>query len=569
MQHSLSSNHSLERMSERRVEVTLWFFSKTTQLLNHEDKRKFPIKTFTPFILLFSFQITQPNRGKYCGMRFDIMRNRASNCQRLLCYTIFVCVLQVHVCFSMITESSRSPFSSETSLPASFESTTTSTTTSALPGSSRESSTTTSTTISPVNPPSIRKCDFQSFKKGCPDPQTTVCDKKSQECICKPGIAVRLEGRCMPFKNVDEPCYTSKECDQIGAKCINAFGEVDAFDSLVNRRESTSSRDSSSSDPRLTSSSGPTRILPPSPNYFFSLYGGFCQCPSGFYHNQEKNKCQRRLIGVRCRNETDCFAKQHVVCDQIEKRCLCNHGYSLDLMSDQCKAAVGLSGPSLDSRHLSPRATPICEYGLIWEPQVRRCVPNTYWDNNRTWSGLVWKVVVLCVVLVLLIMLASGIQRARQNENLLNWSRAFELYAARNAAGIDPEAVLPSPHTTFDGISRMLPRGAHRTNGLMFFMPPPHPPPPQYTPGSQTDITSIPTILPTLPLTREAPPSYEEAIRQPSITSTSSATTQSTFSVVTSSSPVISETMATTATTTSRSEINHPSSQPDIKVEEQ
>jgi hypothetical protein len=27
--------------------------------------------------------------------------------------------------------------------------------------------------------------------------------------------------------------------------------------------------------------------------------------------------------------------------------------------------------------------------------------------------------------------------------------------------------------------------------------------------------------------------------------------------------------MATTATTTSRSEINHPSSQPDIKVEEQ
>ena len=455
---------------------------------------------------------------------------------------VFLCALQLQVTFSMVVTEPSSRTLSETSSPSTTESTTT--------VLSRVISSST-TTISTVNPSFVRKCDFSSFKYGCPDPTTTVCDKKTQECICKNGIAFLIEGRCMAYKNVDESCYTSKECDQIGAKCINAFGEVDAFDSLINRqsKNSASSNGDSSPDTSLASG-GPARVLPLSPNFFFSHYGGFCQCPSGFYHNQEKNKCQRRLIGVRCRNETDCFGKQHVVCDQIERRCLCNPGYSLDLISDQCKAAVGLSGPSLDSRHLIPRATPICEYGLIWEPSVRKCVPLTYWDNNRTWSGLVWKVVVLCVVLVLLMMLASGIQRARQNENLLNWSRAFELYAARNAAGNDPDITLPPPHSTI-GVTRLFPRSSQRSNGLMFFMPPNHLPPPTYSPASHDSTTLT---------TREAPPSYEEAIRQPSITTT---TTPTTVTVVNSSSPVISE---STTTTTSRSQVS-PSSQPEIKVE--
>ena len=471
------------------------------------------------------------------------------------CHLILLCIIQLHVSTSLIINDSSTESATFSSLP-----------TTVSPETTTLSFLTTSTTSSP---PSIQqsslgmKCDFRTFKQGCPDPQTTVCDKKTKECICKNGIAVLIQGRCMSFKNVDEPCYSSKECDLIGAKCINAFGEVDAFDTLVSRPftrniDSNPTSTGGSSTENKEASSG---LLPSSVNTFFNLYGGFCQCPSGFYHSQEKNKCQRRLIGVRCRNETDCFSKQHVVCDQIERRCLCNHGFSLDLMSDQCKPAVGMSGPSPDSRYLSPRATPICEYGLIWDSSIRKCVPLTYWENNRTWSGLVWKVVVLCVVLVLLMMLASGIQKARQNENLLNWGRAFELYAARNAAGNDPDSVIPpvstlsSHSTTFDGISRMLPRSSHRTTGLMLVMPPP----PQYSASAMEGSNVTPRSL-----RREAPPSYEEAIRQ----SCSSTTTVMT---VTSTTPR-SDSNETTATSQSeRSQQIMPSiivsRQPDVKLD--
>jgi len=397
------------------------------------------------------------------------------------------------------------------------------------------STTTTTSTTTPVPSTSSNnedsftmKCDFNQFKNGCPDPATTICDKNKQECLCRPGIAVRIGPRCMSFKSVDEPCYSSKECDQIGAKCINAFGEVDAFDNLISRPFKDLGGDP-------LSSSNPSHA-----NLFFNLYAGFCQCPVGFYHNQDKKKCQRRLIGTSCRNSTDCNSKPHVFCDPIEGKCLCDHGYSLDMMSDQCKmsgSAVGsgVLSPSIstlnaiDTRHLNPRATPICEYGLIWDQSIRKCVPLIHWENNRTWSALVWKVAVLCVVLVLLMMLASGIQRARQNENLINWSRALELYAARNGE-VDPDALsgtdgIRSHHHHRSSTSSRPPH-----TGVMLVMPTP---PPQYSASSTREISL--TVLPS-----DDPPTYEEAIRQSSgdnLPSTATTTTTTIMMINSTSGP--------------------------------
>lgn len=386
-------------------------------------------------------------------------------------------------------------------------STTTSTTTTSTTSTTPVPSTTSSSSNN--EDPFTMKCDFNQFKNGCPDPATTICDKNKQECLCRPGIAVRIGPRCMSFKSVDEPCYSSKECDQIGAKCINAFGEVDAFDNLISRPLKDIGGDSLSS------------ASPSHANIFFNLYAGFCQCPVGFYHNQDKKKCQRRLIGTSCRNSTDCNSKPHVFCDPIEGKCLCDHGYSLDMMSDQCKmsgSAIGSGvlspsgGPAIstlnaiDTRHLNPRATPICEYGLIWDQSIRKCVPLIHWENNRTWSALVWKVAVLCVVLVLLMMLASGIQRARQNENLINWSRALELYAARSGV-VDPDALSGTDgrgHHHHRSSTSSSSRPPH--TGVMLVMPTP---PPQYSASSTREISL--TVLPS-----DDPPTYEEAIRQSS-----------------------------------------------------
>jgi hypothetical protein len=322
----------------------------------------------------------------------------------------------------------------------------------------------------------------------------------------------------MTIKSIDEPCYSSKECETTsGAKCINTFGEI----------ESLSSRTAANKGQDVDSSL--TGQLANTPNIFLNLHAGYCQCPNGFYHHQEKGKCIRRIIGSKCHNNTDCFAKQHSICDADQSRCICDTGFIVDSQSDQCKPISSLttSGSGSSGQSSSPRATPLCEYGLIWDQAARKCIPLMHWESNRTWSALVWKVAVLCVVLVLLMMLASGIQRARQSDNLLNWSRALELYAARSpgstsASAIDLEAAVMASAAAA-GSSRIASSildasGLISRDGVVLVLPSGMPPPPpSYTavavPSAVTDAAAVvSTILP-----HDEPPSYEEAIRTNSI----------------------------------------------------
>lgn len=391
---------------------------------------------------------------------------------------------------------------------------------SATPSSTHSSSTTSSPSSQPVQQqPAVTsstslniKCDYSRYYgTGCPDHQTTICDPKRMECVCRAGSIV-IEGRCMTIKSIDEPCYSSKECETTsGAKCINTFGEIE---SLSSRTGANKAQDVDSS---LTGQ------LANTPNIFFNLHAGYCQCPNGFYHHQEKGKCIKRLIGSKCQNSTECFAKQHSMCDTEQRRCICDVGFIVDSQSDQCKPVTSAGGNSGDTRSPSPRATPLCEYGLIWDQGVRKCVPLMHWESNRTWSALVWKVAVLCVVLVLLMMLASGIQRARQNDNLLNWSRALELYAARSpgtASGstIDLEAAVRATagSSRHGGSSSLLDAsGLISRDGVVLVLPSGMPPPPpSYTAvASATDTAAVVTTIHPI----DEPPSYEEAIRTNSI----------------------------------------------------
>lgn len=91
----------------------------------------------------------------------------------------------------------------------------------------------------------------------------------------------------------------------------------------------------------------------------------------------------------------------------------------------------------------------------------------------------------------------SGIQKARQNENLINWSRAMEQYSETRGRTIS------SDQSVTDSVGnsithRILMSHAYPTITEMRVMMPP----PQYT--SRLDINAT---------ERDDPPSYEEAIR--------------------------------------------------------
>ena len=339
----------------------------------------------------------------------------------------------------------------------------------------------------------------------------------------------------MTMKSIDEPCFSSKECESSsGARCIGSFGEIDGptpATAAAIHKEGTSVTSGSSSDSLAPAAMA--GLL--APNVFYSLNAGYCRCPPGFFHHQEKGKCVKRVIGVECQNSSDCFARQHSLCDAGTGRCSCDSGFELDSQADQCRPAFVTTSPSGgESRHSgSPRATPLCEYGLIWDQGVRKCVPLIHWETNRTWSALVWKVAVLCIVLVLLMMLASGVQRARQTDNLLNWSRALELYAARggssgaNGSTLDLEAaVRTAAAAAAAGNSSTRSNGASPSSlldasglisrdGVVLVLPAGMPPPPpSYTAVDMTTpaVTELPVDVATVTAC-DQPPSYEEAIR--------------------------------------------------------
>lgn len=276
----------------------------------------------------------------------------------------------------------------------------------------------------------LTKCDFEKFPgTGCAEQLTTICDITANDCRCKPGFSVTVQGTCMSYKNINEECYTSKQCVKIEAKCINTVGgEVKANDE--------------------------DKDIPQLLNILLNLNSGFCQCPEGTYHNLDKRKCQRRVLGGKCVSSGDCMLKSHSYCDVAELKCKCEHGLFVDYLTDTCKTSGGnfmTNSGSANDNHINHDNDPhqhissICEFGYIYDPSSQRCrtlVP--HWDTARSWSSLVWKIAVLSIVLVLLMMLISGIQRARQNENLVNWSRALESYQSREYPGRDQIAPIRS-----------------------------------------------------------------------------------------------------------------------------
>lgn len=335
-------------------------------------------------------------------------------------------------------------------------------------------------------------CNFASYpQSGCED-ATLYCDRKIEECLCHPNLVPSIgppgSSKCIvPPKNLLEPCTSSRECEKISGKCIHpGIGEIGG-DSVVN----------------------PSTLSPASGLTTSNQLNGMCQCSEGTFFSSDKKKCLRRIIGSPCANQTDCYSRQNVQCSRIFGKCLCMDGFILDENTDQCRTlAAAVINPSvvgqrspLDPRSnldsLGPKATPLCDYGFMYDHTFKRCIPLMHWDHQRTWSALVWKIMVLCIVLLLLMVLASGLQRARQNANMINWSRALELYAARESANNgtrSAQAILASLGA------------ASRPDGIMVMMPPP---PPQY---SQADTRrNVHLNITTSP--RDDPPSYEEAIR--------------------------------------------------------
>lgn len=332
-------------------------------------------------------------------------------------------------------------------------------------------------------------CNYTLYpESGCED-STLFCDSKTDECLCRPNY-VPVQGtssgssRCiLPLKNLLEPCTSSRECEKISGKCMHSnYGEITS-DSIVN----------------------PSTVSPNSGLTTSNLLNGVCQCSDGTFFSFDKKKCLRRIIGSPCANITDCYSRPNVVCNSLQNKCLCLDGYIADENTDQCRtlansiiggpSSVGQRSPLEPPVQMGPKATPLCDYGFMYDHAFKRCIPLMHWDHQRTWSALVWKIMVLCIVLLLLMVLASGLQRARQNANMINWSRALELYARENNNGTrSAQAILTSIHGA-----------ASRPDGIMVMMPPP---PPQY---SQADTRRSVHLTNTCP--RDDPPSYEEAIR--------------------------------------------------------
>lgn len=194
-------------------------------------------------------------------------------------------------------------------------------------------------------------CDYKSYpSSGCPDSLTT-CDVTSSKCICNPLISVKVGHKCLTYRNINEPCATSKQCDKIEGKCINTFGEVDPNMGIMAHSSSPLPK---TTDPAVSDTNDGSVF---NPVFLLNLHTGFCQCSDGMYYNQDKKKCIKRLIGSNCTFDSSCFNKEHVYCDVQEKVCSCEPGFAVDILDDSCKTHYNLLShvlsqlPTFDGNH--------------------------------------------------------------------------------------------------------------------------------------------------------------------------------------------------------------------------
>ncbi|KAI1305194.1 hypothetical protein HDE_01560 [Halotydeus destructor] len=296
-------------------------------------------------------------------------------------------------------------------------------------------------------------CDYDSFPgAGCLDQLTTRCDYETKKCICIENASFELRGQCLPFKNIHEQCQRSEQCHNIGGKCINRHGLEVSHDSLNGLDESKSLE-------------------------------YFCQCPEGSHYNYTRKRCEKNIVGKKCTFDAEC-PRANVHCDDRTSKCRCSLGFYYDTTKDTCDKP-DIDGPFvISSKDILTSWDANCNYGYIYDSQFHRCISIERLHGARSWSSFVWKIAVLCIVLVLMMMLINGVQRARVNENLIQWQRTVESYNGREFSGYH--------HRHDPDISRR-----RTANELRLALAASRPP--LYT----SHVTNLPA---------DSPPSYEEAI---------------------------------------------------------
>lgn len=133
------------------------------------------------------------------------------------------------------------------------------------------------------------KCNFTSYPAtGCFD-KSTKCVESSGLCECTESHPIHLKGRCFPHRDINELCLSTQLCKRINAKCVDGTGEEVTVDGKDEQ-------------------------------YYYShnILPGSCRCDSKHFFSQANRKCQERILESKCFFTTDCFLKNHALCENGE-----------------------------------------------------------------------------------------------------------------------------------------------------------------------------------------------------------------------------------------------------------
>lgn len=200
------------------------------------------------------------------------------------------------------------------------------------------------------------KCNFEEFKKGCADEEGSLCDNKTQKCVCRPGFTIRLGVFCLQPKFIGDECFASVQCNHTpNAGCYNYRQEYNQI-----------------------------------PSDFFGNFqenwpSGTCRCQMGHHYETHTKTCIKKTIGSWCQNLWDCRQSDpqiNAICEENECKCSHDHFYNSTTQDCHYRETYGLSCiKQEDCLHpaLCLNGTCICENGFHFEAEKSPlCQP----DNN-------------------------------------------------------------------------------------------------------------------------------------------------------------------------------------------
>lgn len=356
-------------------------------------------------------------------------------------------------------------------------------------------------------PPSVKhfKCDFDKFPEaGCADSATSFCNNDTNQCVCRAGHPVNVNGRCFAIRDIDELCVTTRQCSRIKAKCIDNAGEE------VVSNDNPSEWSSQTSAHELN-----TRMVV-----------GTCKCHTGRFYHQDKKECSQRVLGNKCLFQNDCYSRSHSFCDGT--KCKCKNGFFHDFVADECR----------------PSIVALCMFGYVFENGTQKCRPardsngGTILDGrvsghsplSSSLSALFWPIIAFFLVILLLKMLKEGMRRDceraaasvaadhdptrrgrrtrphHHHRNLGPHGRAYRHYPSEflPSLGLASTSVVSSPSHIPPPSASTSDTRRSRAPEIIVLMPPP---PYSATPNGPEVTISHPEI-------GEQPPSYEEATRK-------------------------------------------------------